>query len=82
MARDEAQLELPELTAYWFRNREGTVVHRARCTVQGERVPWEKARGWTDERMAHAVATLFFLRACGRCAGAVNEMAERLRGTR
>ena len=69
MARDEYPMgeQATLATATWYRNREGTTVHRASCRHAAKGVPWGYAEGWTDERMAHAIGTLAYLHACRVC---------------
>lgn len=74
---------LPGMEGDWYRNSDGTVVHRPSCQSKGDgAVPWKYADGWDDERMAHAVATLFYLRACQHCSKAVATLARNMRHAR
>lgn len=70
MARDEYPMNeqgVLQVQTTWWRNQEGTTVHRDTCRHAAAGVPWAHAEGWTDERMAHAVGTLSYLHACRVC---------------
>jgi len=58
---------LPGAEADWYRNQDGTTVHRPGCRVPGAKIPWTDTNGWTEERMAHYVGTVNWCKRCKRC---------------
>lgn len=67
MVREEADLLQGELdfVAPWWRNRDGTKIHRQGCRYARE--PWRHAAEWSEDRIVHYVATIFFASFCSAC---------------
>lgn len=64
--RDEVDLTAPlDLDVPWYRNADGTTVHRSTCRHAA--IPWQYAEGWTLDRVLHFVGTLSYMRLCRQC---------------
>jgi hypothetical protein len=62
--RDEIEVGF-DFDADWYRNREGDTIHRPECRHAA--VAWHHADGWTEERLAHYISTMGWVKGCGVC---------------
>ena len=64
--REDSNVTDPlDLPVPWWRNRDGTKVHRVSCRHAA--VPWVYARDFTEERLGHFTATVFYVSLCRGC---------------